>query len=143
MTCARSVLWAKALNCDNLRLPAISRGYSALWPREVPRHYPQTHSTYLMSKIGEDSESDDDFDGWLNDDHRERDDETSRHSMSLVSGHCSPMQLNTLSPLAHTFVSPPIIYITALTTSCLSSQKHIMLYYRWLMLPFYLACRPS
>ena len=30
----------------------------------------------LMSQIGEDSESDDDFDGWLDDDHRERDDET-------------------------------------------------------------------
>ena len=35
-----------------------------------------------------------------------------RHSMSLarVAGHCQPMQLSTLSPLAHTFVSPPIIY---------------------------------
>ena len=69
----------------------------------------------LMSQIGEDSESDDDFDWWLNDDHRERDDETGsappcRRSMSLVSGHCSPMQLSTLSPLVHNFVSPPIIY---------------------------------
>ena len=30
----------------------------------------------LMSQIGEDSESDDDFDGWLDDDHREHGDET-------------------------------------------------------------------
>ena len=30
----------------------------------------------LMSQIGDDSESDDEFDGWLDDDHRERDYET-------------------------------------------------------------------
>ena len=69
----------------------------------------------LMSQIGEDSESDDDFDGWLDDDHRERDDETGsapppcRRSMSLesldIAHECSsltysPMQLSTLSPTA-------------------------------------------
>ena len=67
----------------------------------------------LMSQIGEDSESDDDFDGWLND-HRERNNETGsappcRRSMSLESPDAahecsslthSPMQLSTLSPTA-------------------------------------------
>ena len=68
----------------------------------------------LMSQIGGDSESNDDFDGSLDDDHRERDDETGstplcRRSMSLESldaaHECSslthsPMQLSTLSPTA-------------------------------------------
>ena len=41
----------------------------------------------LMSQIGEDSESDDNFDWWLNEDHRERDDETApcRRSILLES----------------------------------------------------------
>ena len=42
----------------------------------------------LMSQIGDDSESDDELDGWLDDDHRERDDETApspcrRHHQGL------------------------------------------------------------
>ena len=41
----------------------------------------------LMSQIGEDSESDDDFDGWLNDDHRERDDETGSAPLADIQCH--------------------------------------------------------
>ena len=43
----------------------------------------------LMSQIGDDSESDDEFDGWLDDDHRERDDET---------GPAPPMQTTPSGP---------------------------------------------
>ena len=72
---------------------------------------------FLMFQIGEDSKSDDDFDGWLDDDHRERDDETGSAPPADVQCHQSRWTLLThvtqssLSPLAHTFVSPPIIII--------------------------------
>ena len=36
----------------------------------------QEYLLSLMSQIGDDSESDDELDGWHDDDHRERDDET-------------------------------------------------------------------
>ena len=79
--CARSVLWAEAQNCDNLRLLAISRGYVELQCVMAARSAKTLPSDpeyllSLMSQIGDDSESDDKFDGWLDDDHRERDDET-------------------------------------------------------------------
>ena len=43
----------------------------------------------LMSKIAEDSESDDEFDGWLDDDHCERDDETGPAPRADVQCHYS------------------------------------------------------
>ena len=77
----------------------------------------------LMSQIGEDSESDDDFDGWLDDNHRDNETATPhpppcRHSMlleSLDAAHeCSspthsPMQLSlspTASPTCATLLKP-------------------------------------
>ena len=41
----------------------------------------------LMFQIGEDSECDDDFDGWLDDDHRKRDDETGSAPLADVQCH--------------------------------------------------------
>ena len=127
--------------CDIPRLQCIMAARSAKTLPSDPEYL-----LYLMSQIGEDSESDDNFDGWLNDDNHERDDETGsallcRRSMSLESldmlTHATQYSLS-ISP----YLCFSILYITAFTTSCLSSQKHIMLYYRWLMLPFYLACCP-
>ena len=92
-TCTRSVLWEEAQNCDNLRLLAISRGYVELQCVMAARSAKTLPSDpeyllSLMSQIGEDSESDDEyeFDGWL-DDHREQDDETIPAPRADVQSH--------------------------------------------------------
>ena len=41
----------------------------------------------LMFQIGENSENDDDFDGWLDDDHRERYDETGSAPLADIQCH--------------------------------------------------------
>ena len=92
--------------CDIPRLQCVMAARSAKTLPSDPEYL-----LSLMSQIGEDSEGDDDFDGWL-DDHREHDDKTPpcRRSMSLEALDSTHPCNSVLSPLAHTFVSPPIIY---------------------------------
>ena len=76
--------------CDIPRLQCVMAARSAKILQSDPEYI-----LSLMSQIGEDSESDDDFDRWLDDDYRKRDDETGSapplltFNVTRVAGRCS------------------------------------------------------
>ena len=75
-------LWLLEISRDYVELQCVVAVRSAKTLPSDPEYL-----LSLMSQIGKDSESDDEFDGWLDDDHSERDDETGPAPRADVQCH--------------------------------------------------------